>query len=306
MMLRLGATAARGCLSEPPEPREPEHIWNTAAAAGSSPDPAKAPTAMAQPWSQPFPSGPGGARRGRPAARERAGRQGPAASGQSHCLLARHQSLAWGRCGVVPFFHCSRGAAASAMGFRCPCIGMQRQQGVGGHAAASSRSSEGTRVSAFPSKRRHLSNVISEVKLLSRESVAQDAEHSHRPAAAEHSPPPPREAAAPALAPLPASVPVSAPGPARPGHAAAPGWGPGSQGQWSRPPRPQPVLGLSPVVRGRGRDRGDWGDARLRAELKAPLVSLSVPVSVRGDKTAPPASALYTGVRSGGSSERRD
>lgn len=49
--------------------------------------------------------------------------------------------------------------------------------------------------------------------------------------------------------------------------------GPGVRG--SEGP-PCPVLGLCPVGRGWGRDRGDWGDARLRAGLKAALVSLSV------------------------------
>ncbi|XP_053826252.1 atherin-like [Vidua macroura] len=55
--------------------------------------------------------------------------------------------------------------------------------------------------------------------------------------------------------------------------------GPGARAS-GRPP--WPVLGLSPVGRGRGRDQGVWGDARLQAELKAVLVSLSVSVSARG------------------------
>ncbi|XP_063248922.1 histone acetyltransferase KAT2A-like [Prinia subflava] len=94
--------------------------------------------------------------------------------------------------------------------------------------------------------------------------------------------------------PLPAPALLSAPGP----DTQQPRDGGSGAGGSGRPPRP--VLGLPPIGWGRGRDRGDWGDARLRAELKAVLVS------VRGDKTAPPASALYTGVRSGGGSERRD
>ncbi|RLW07912.1 hypothetical protein DV515_00003677 [Chloebia gouldiae] len=60
------------------------------------------------------------------------------------------------------------------MGFCCPCIGMQRQRrGGGGRAGDSSRSSDGTRVSAFPSQCRRLSNVISEMILLNQESVTQ-------------------------------------------------------------------------------------------------------------------------------------
>ncbi|XP_051650978.1 protein KHNYN-like [Manacus candei] len=75
-----------------------------------------------------------------------------------------------------------------------------------------------------------------------------------------------------------------------PGRPPRPGRGPRSEGQRPPPPHPDPPWGCLPV--GRGRDRGDRGDARLQAEL-------------RGDKTAPPASSLYTGVRIGGSSERR-
>lgn len=46
-------------------------------------------------------------------------------------------------------------------------------RGVGRRAGRSSRSSAGTRLSAFPSKCRHLSNVISETILLNPESVTQ-------------------------------------------------------------------------------------------------------------------------------------
>lgn len=181
---------------------------------------------------------------------------------------------------MVPFFHCSRVAGAAAMGFSSPCIGMQRQrrigQGAGGRAGGGSRSSEGTRVSAFPSKCRHLSNVISEMILLNQESVKQGCGAQPPPGSSQAQPSATAGGGRRLLLPWPRSLPLprSQP-PARPGlDTQQPrGGGPGARDS-ERPPRP--VLGLPPVGRGRGKDRGYRGDARLRAELKAVRVSLCV------------------------------
>ncbi|XP_037999810.1 synapsin-1-like [Motacilla alba alba] len=258
------------------------HIWNTAAGAGSSPDPAEGPHS---PVLGPSPvslrpqadwAGRAVPGRGRPAAREQGWEAGPGGIWPEPLSAGPAPKPGLGALWGGSLLPLQQGCSDISNGILLSLHRDAKAAGGWGRAGDSSRSSEGTRVSAFPSKCRHLSNVISEMILLNQESVTQGRGAQPPPGSSQAQPSAAAGGGRRLPLPWPRSLPLSrAQPPARP----APDTqqprdaGPGARGS-GRPSRP--VLGLSPVGRGRGRDRGDWGDARLRAELKAVLVCLSV------------------------------
>lgn len=299
-----------------------EHIWNTTALTQP-----RAPTARPrpQPWSQPsFPPGTGrqgragGARPGPPRC-SGAGLGGRARRHVDTAIVCWPSTKAWPG-GVVGWFPSSTAAGLQGQqqwDFPVPASGCTGsgglRRGMGGAPAAAPGALKGRRVSAFPSKCRHLSNVISEMILLNQESVTQGCGAQPPPGSSQAQPsataggdrrcpcPGPGPCLCPGLSPRPGPARTrSSPGAGarEPGAVAAP---PGSFWGCSRRPGP----GQGPRRPGRcSATSGAESPAcvRVRVRVRA-CVALCACTRVRGEKEG---WAMKGGEGSKGGKEKRE